>query len=117
MANDYKIEANTKFVENVTIESLDENVAVFLNDYDETQVTNFLTQVGTKLLQINKAQMEKLGLKEYENPLLYSNPITSLLIYGFSTEPVVDSTNSENESIDNIEESDGESNIVTQENE
>ena len=95
MAYNYKIDTNTKFVESVSIETLDETNAVFLNDYDETQVTNFLTQVVTKLLQINKEQMAKLGLEEYENPLLYSNPITMLAISNFNmaSESIEDTSN------------------------
>lgn len=77
---DYIINTNTQFDESISISSLDKSNTVFLNDYDATQVTNFLTQVGTKLLEINKKQMTELGLKEYENPILYSNPITMLYI-------------------------------------
>lgn len=76
MKYDYQIKTNTQFNENMTIDPLDKSVAIFLNDYDETQLTPFLTQVGTRLLAINKKQMEELGLKEYENPVLYSNPLT-----------------------------------------
>lgn len=97
MAYNYKIDTNTKFAETVEIEEIDENGAVFLNDYDETQVTNFLTQVGTKLLQINKGQMAELGLEEYENPLLYSNPITMLgvTIFNMANESIEDTSNIE----------------------
>lgn len=77
---DYTININNQFDESISINSLDKSNTVFLNDYDATQVTNFLTQVGTKLLEINKKQMTELGLKEYENPILYSNPITMLYI-------------------------------------
>lgn len=80
MKYDYKINCNTQFVEAVSIEELDKDVAIFLNDYNESQLTPFLGQVGTRLLDINKKQMNKLGLKEDENPLLYSNPITMLVI-------------------------------------
>lgn len=80
MKYDYQIKTNTQFNENMTIDPLDKSVAIFLNDYDETQLTPFLTQVGTRLLAINKKQMEELGLKEYENPVLYSNPLTSAYI-------------------------------------
>lgn len=77
---DYIINANTQFDESISISSLDKSNTVFLNDYDKEQVTKFLSQVGTKLLEINKNQMTELGLKEYENPILYSNPITMLFI-------------------------------------
>ena len=80
MAYDYEINCNTQFVDSVSIEELDENAAVFLNDYNEEQVTNFLTQVGNRFVAVNKSQMTELGLEEYENPLLYSNPVIMLVM-------------------------------------
>jgi len=80
MKYDYQITANTQFNENMDIDALDNSVAIFLNDYDEAQLTPFLTQVGTRLLAINKKQMTELGLEEYENPILYSNPISSYML-------------------------------------
>lgn len=83
MLYEYKINCNTQFVDSVSIENLDKNVSVFLNDYNGEQITTFMTNVGTKLQEINKTQMEKLGLKEYENPVLYSNPLTSMILFNF----------------------------------
>lgn len=94
MKYDYKVDINTQFDESVLIEGLDEEVAVFLNDYNEEQVTNFLTQVGMRLLDINKTQMEELGLKEQENPILYSNPITMLgiMTYNMASEALTNTS-------------------------
>lgn len=78
MAYDYNFNFNTKFVEYVAINEMDK--AVFLNDYDGSTIKTFLTNVGTKILEINKKQMEQLGLKEEENPLLYSNPLIMLMM-------------------------------------
>lgn len=88
----YKIDTNTEFSDTVSIEDLDENVAIFLNDYNETQLTPFLAQVGERLLSINKKQMNELGLEEYENPLLYSNPITMLgvTIFNMASNTITD---------------------------
>lgn len=97
MKYDYNVDINTQFAESVSIEKLNEDVAIFLNDYSEEQVTTFLGQVGTKLLEINKTQMEILGLKEHENPLLYSNPITMIVVSFY---------NMASETSDNIEISD-----------
>lgn len=80
MSYNYKIDNNTEFMDAVSIGAIDETTAAILNDYDEAQITSFLGQVGTKLLDINKKQMEELGLKEYENPVLYSNPVTMLVV-------------------------------------
>lgn len=90
MKYDYEINANNVFATNISIGTLDETTAVFLNDYNDTQVTNFLAQVGTRLAQINKNQMTELGLNEYENPLLYTNPITMLgvMVYNMASESI-----------------------------
>jgi len=85
MSYNYKIDTNTDFKGSVVIESLDEEIAIFLNDHESEQVTNFISQVGEKLTQINKMQMEQLGLKEDENPLMYSNPVT-ILVVGFKND-------------------------------
>ena len=69
MSYNYKISNNTEFVDTVSIGVIDETTAAILNDYDETQITSFLGQVGTKLLDINKKQMEELDLDiAVENP-------------------------------------------------
>lgn len=92
MKYEYGINTNTEFLDIVSIDELDKSVAIFLNDYNETQLTPFLTQVGNKLLEINKNQMEKLGLEEYENPILYSNPLTTivggLIVYNMAAETI-----------------------------
>ena len=48
-------------------------------------------------LQINQKQMNELGIKEYENPLLYSNPITmlGLSIFNMANETIEDTSNLE----------------------
>lgn len=99
MKYEYQITTNTQFNENLVIDPLDKSVAIFLNDYEETQLTPFLTQVGTRLLAINKNQMEELGLKEYENPILYSNPITilGLTVYNMASETITNTDLSEME--------------------
>lgn len=82
MKSDYKINTNTQFIDSVSIEELSTNNAVFLNDHDAEVITNFMSQVGTRLLEVNKKQMEQLGLEEYENPLIYSNPSTLMIYMG-----------------------------------
>lgn len=98
MKYDYKVDIDTQFDESLSIEGLDEEVAVFLNDYDWTQVMAFLKKFGNKLLYINKTQMAELGLEEIENPLLYSNPITMLgiMFYNMASEVVTNASSLSN---------------------
>lgn len=76
----YEINNDIKFADTVSIDEFEKNSTVILNNYDADTVTNFLEQVGMKLLVINNDQMTELGLKAEQNPLLYSNPITMSLM-------------------------------------
>lgn len=75
----YKINNKTQFGENIEIDEFEENEALFLNEYNEEQVTSFLGQVVDKILAVNKKQMADLGLEEHENPLLYTTPVIMIV--------------------------------------
>lgn len=92
MKYDYEVDTNTIFGTDIHIEPFEESKIIVLNDYDETDVTNFMEQLTTRILQLNKTQMEELGLKEEENPILYTNPITMLgiMIYNMANESTND---------------------------
>lgn len=94
MGYEYSINNTVQFQESISIEKFDKSKAVFLNDYEAEVVTNFISQVGTRLSEINKNQMAELGLEEDENPLLYSNPITmlGLTIYNMASETIEDTS-------------------------
>lgn len=76
IAYEYNFSNTTKFTDMAQIDGLNENTALILNDYDSVAVQNLMTKVGERLVEVNKKQMEQLGLKESENPLIYSNPLT-----------------------------------------
>ena len=91
---EYIIDNNLEFKDNVSIDKFDDNSTVILNNYDSQVLTKFLTQVGQRISDVNKKQMEELGLEEDENPIIYSNPITSrvaMLSHGLDdTESLLD---------------------------
>lgn len=91
---EYNIDNNLEFKDNVSIDKFDDNSTVILNNYDSQVLTKFLTQVGQRISDVNKKQMEELGLEEDENPIIYSNPITSrvaMLSHGLDdTESLLD---------------------------
>lgn len=70
----YDIENKVSFDADTTIEELNENNAVILNNKSENAITNFMEAVGNRITEVNKSQMEELGLET--NPLMYTNPIT-----------------------------------------
>lgn len=67
----YQIGNAVNFAQNVDIEEFSEENSLVLNDFEEEQVTNFLENVIQRIEEVNKQQMEELGLKEDENPLFY----------------------------------------------
>lgn len=98
---EYNITNSVEFKEFVSIDEFEKNKAVFLNDYDAETITNFLSQVVTRLSEINKEQMSELGLQEDENPLIYSNPITMLVnvIADFASDTMNGSSSLQNQEV------------------
>ena len=94
MSYEYNINNDIEFKDTITIDEFDKNGTVFLNDHEPEVITNFISQVGTRLIDINKKQMEELGLEENENPLIYSNPITmlGLTIFNMASETIEDTS-------------------------
>ena len=45
---------------------------------EEEQLNNFLTAVSERIMQVNSQQMERLGLTENENPLIYAIPLMNM---------------------------------------
>ena len=92
---EYNIDNNVTFKDVVTIDSFDDKT-VFLNDHDGETVENFITQLGEKILEVNKEQMQELGLEKNENPLIYSNPITLVagMVYNTALDSITSATDS-----------------------
>ncbi len=101
---EYNINNNVQFKDDVSIEEFDDKSTVILNNYNSRVLTNFMTQVLQRIVDVNKKQMQELGLEETENPILYSNPITILgiMIYRSSQSVVNDNA------VDNLAKSEAE---------
>lgn len=74
LAYQYNFMNRINFTDNVNIEAFSDANSMILNDYDQEQVTNFMKAVDQRLKEVNKKQMEQLGLEENENPLQYLIP-------------------------------------------
>ena len=70
----YTITNNIQFTDSVEIEDLTEENAVILNDKDDAYVTNLMNAIEERMVEVNKVQMEKLGVAESENPTKYLIP-------------------------------------------
>lgn len=77
----YMINNNVNFAESIDIEGFTEDNSITLNDFEEEQVTNFLEAVTQRITEVNKQQMEELGLEENQNPLLNIFSMHNLVAY------------------------------------
>lgn len=79
MKLEYVIGNKVAFAENTEIEDFSEDNSILLNDFEEEQVSNFLQAVQERIAEVNRKQMEELGLEESENPLSNVFPFVELL--------------------------------------
>lgn len=73
----YNNEVN--FVGSVNIDDFDNDNILVLSNYENEQVENLKIAILERMVEVNKQQMEKLGLTEDQNPLQYALPISELL--------------------------------------
>lgn len=91
MSYDYVINNNVQFKDSVTIETLNNDNSLFLNDCDEATLQTLMTAIAERIVSLNSQITSNLGVEESENPLLYSNPLTSLsmMIYNSANEAIL----------------------------
>lgn len=89
----YHFENNVNFTDSVNIEEFTTDNSMILTNYESEQVSNFLNAVVQRITQVNKQQMEELGLKESENPIQYMIPF--LGIYSMAQNTINESSMSE----------------------
>ena len=70
----YKIENNVGFTDSVTVEDFTTDNSTVLTNYDNDTVNNFLATVEQRLVEVNTAQMQELGITEDQNPIMHLIP-------------------------------------------
>lgn len=70
----YKLENNVDLTQSQNIEDLTSDNSLMLTDYDTDVVSNFLTQVVQRIQEVNKMQMEQLGIQESDSPISHLIP-------------------------------------------
>ena len=70
---EYNLENQIAFTDQVQIDNLTSDNAMILNDYSQEQITNLMTAVGNRILEINEDQMQQLGV-QYP-PILMMTPL------------------------------------------
>ena len=86
----YQFNNHVNFTDSVNIEDFTSQNSMILTDYESEQVANFLNAVVQRITQVNKQQMEELGLEEDENPIIYMIP--SFGIYSSSVAAINSTT-------------------------
>ena len=74
MSYKYLITNNVQFKDSVEIEDLTDENSAILNEEDSEYVTNLMNAIQERLTEVNKSQMEELGVSESENPIQYLLP-------------------------------------------
>ncbi len=97
MRYQYTISNNVQFKDNVEIENLTSENAVILNDKDDAYVTNLMSAIEQRIIEVNKVQMEELGVSEDENPIQFIIPSSLLTIVGNPTQLNENEVNAFNE--------------------
>ena len=72
--NKYSITNNVQFKDSVEIDDLTEENAVILNDKVNSYVNNLMNAIQERIVEVNRVQMEELGVSEGENPIQYLIP-------------------------------------------
>ena len=109
----YLLNNNVKFQDSVTIDELNDDNSVILNNESEEFIAQLYEAASNKLLQVYNEQMEQVGTDD--NPILYTNPITIYYVsmlrsfYNNSSDDIgrtseeLDSENEENAEVDSSE--------------
>ena len=74
----YNYSNEIEFTENSDIEEFTDENNLFLDDLDEEQKNVLMEAITQRIQDVNKKQMEELGLEESQNPLLYAIPSMSI---------------------------------------
>ncbi len=74
MSYKYIITNNVQFKDSVEIEDLTDENSAILNEEDSDYVTNLINAIQERLTEVNRTQMEELGVSERENPIQYLLP-------------------------------------------
>lgn len=91
----YNFKNDINFTDSTSIEDfLDEN-SLILTNYDSEVVSNFLNALVQRISDINKRDMKKLGVEEYENPILQSIPSMGTFALGSNSISIANNEMSE----------------------
>lgn len=74
----YYINNEINFVEGTNIEELTNSNSIILNRLQEDQRNNLIEAITNRIADVNKLLMERLGVTEDKNPLIYVTPLSTM---------------------------------------
>ncbi len=87
----YQFQNQVDFTDSIEIEEFSNKNAMILSNYEEEKVSSFMEQVVNRISEVNKKQMEELGLQENENPIIQMfSPILGMNSFGQSNSAIND---------------------------
>ena len=98
IAYEYNFETEKVFRPGMNIEPITANNSFVLNDANKEYLTGTLgPAIMERILYVNKDQMGKLGLEEYQNPLIYATPFGYILYQNRPVEDLMDNGQNNNQ--------------------
>ena len=91
----YTLENTNTFNDDINIEDFNEEEIEILNNYNGTQISNLLTAIVERIIEVNNEQMEEIEFSEYGNPIIYSIPLglSNILIFNSAENSIEKSQN------------------------
>lgn len=81
MGYQYTFDTKKNFSEIINIEPLKETDAFIVNTADKEYLNTLFTAIGNVFTAVNANQMNELGLKPEQNPLIYATPVRIFTIF------------------------------------
>lgn len=70
----YNYKNDLNFTDSASIDNFTDENSIVLTNYDSEVVGNFIKSLSQRIVAINKRDMKKIGLEEYENPIIQYIP-------------------------------------------
>ena len=86
----YDFETSKDFDQIIKLEAIKENDVFVLNNVGKDYINTLMNALGKVYKEVNKNQMQELGLEENENPLIFTTPIG---YYIYENYQVIDNVN------------------------
>lgn len=100
LSYEYTLDTNKKFSNDIQIEGFTSENSFVLNDASQDQTDRLMQGLAFKIGEVNRNQMNSLGLSEEQNPLIYATPIgMTVVIFYDNMNSVINDVNERNNAL------------------